>query len=416
VLRIWIFKIQERGLYGLKMFKIIYKEIKRKGKEMRKMKLVSLVGLAVVLVAAMIIMPACKETEPEIIVETVIETVTETVTETVEVKSPLTFEALRDMAEADAYEGEPAKGITLAFHNLGDVDFTVAVEESIVSEWALAGGNPDDLTLYDAAFDTAKAAQNHDIIIGSNPDAWIQFWYDANQNNLVGLRAREEGIPIIAVDIPVLGSTFMGANNFLAGKMIGDFIVDYIENVWGGWDEVDIVTTPYDPFSGDVVLLRVLTPLDVLAEKYGESAAYSTDSAQLDGSKVVLMDTQGGATAEKMGESISNILAANPDAEKVISISINAQGAQGVNAGADTLGRWDPDNWLLVTNGGEAQGFELMRDGILDGDVAYFPESYGKYLIPAVIAMFNGNPVPPEILVDHVMLTPDNLDDYYPES
>ena len=345
--------------------------------------------------------------------ETVV--VTETVIKEVEKESPFTFDKMREMAAARSYEGEPAKGIKIAFQNLGDVDFTVAVEESIVKEWELAGGNPDDLSLYDAAFDTAKAAQNHDIIIGAKPDVWIQFWYDAKQNNQVGVRAQEAGIPIIAVDIPVLGATFMGANNYKAGRLIGDFIVDYIENTWGGWDNVDLVTTPYDPFSGEVVLLRVLGPLDVLVEKYGESAAYDTAQGQVEGSKTVLLATSGGATAEKSSEAIKNVLSANPDAKNIVNISVNAQGASGIYAGADTLGRWDPESWLMVTNGGEAQGAQMMRDGIMDGDVAYFPENYGQYLIPAAIAIANGNPVPADILMDHIMLTPENLDEYYPQ-
>ena len=305
---------------------------------MKKIKLAValLITLAMILVG--LTFAGCKEekvAETTAAPETVV--VTETVIKEVEKESPFTYEKLKDMAEAGAYEGEPAKGLTLAFHNLGDVDFTVAVQESIISEWGLASGNPDDLTVLNADFDTTKASQNHDVIFGMKPDVWIQFWYDANQNNLVGLRAQEAGIPIIAVDIPVLGATFMGANNFKAGRMIGEFIVDYINNVWGSWDEVDLVTTPYDPFSGEVVLLRVLTPLDVLVENFGESASYNKESAQVEGSKVILLDTQGGATAEKMSEAMSNVLSANPDAEKVINISINAQGASGVYAGADTL-------------------------------------------------------------------------------
>ena len=50
--------------------------------KMKKVKQVSFIGFALVLVATLIILPACKETTPETVVETVVETVTETVTET----------------------------------------------------------------------------------------------------------------------------------------------------------------------------------------------------------------------------------------------------------------------------------------------------------------------------------------------
>lgn len=387
---------------------------------MSKLKFTGILFIAIVLILTVAITPGCKATTAEATSapETVIvkETVVETVIKEVEKVSPYTFDKLREMANARKYEDTPAKGIKVAFQNLGDVDFTVAVEKSIVDEWALAGGNKEDLTILSADFDTAKAAQNHDVIFGMKPDVWVQFWYDGKQNDLVGLRAQQEGIPIIAIDIPVLGATFMGANNYLAGRMIGEFIIEYAEKNWGGWDNVDMVTTPDAPFAGAVVNQRILGPLDVLFEKYGESAAYEIGKGQLEGSKIVLMPMSGATTAEVSSEVIRNILSAYPDAKKIVNISINAQGVAGVQAGADTLGRWNADDWLMVTNGGEQQGNQLMRDGLLDGDVAYFPENYGQYIIPAIIAIKMGNPVPPDILVDHIMLTPDNLDQYYPAS
>ena len=66
------------------------------------------------------VLQACSETTPGAITETVVETVTETVIETVEitVKSPFTYEALREMAKAGIYEGEPAAGHIIAFANI----------------------------------------------------------------------------------------------------------------------------------------------------------------------------------------------------------------------------------------------------------------------------------------------------------
>ena len=50
---------------------------------MSKLKLLSFAGLVVAIVTTLIILPACAEAEPEVVVETVTETVVETVTETV---------------------------------------------------------------------------------------------------------------------------------------------------------------------------------------------------------------------------------------------------------------------------------------------------------------------------------------------
>lgn len=389
---------------------------------MSKLKAISILFIAIALILTVAIIPGCKATTTETTAAETTATVAETTTAAAETtaapnpKDLYTFEKLREMANARKYEGEPAKGITLAYQNLGNVDFCNQVQQSIVDEWALAGGNPDDLTILSADIDATKAAQNADIIIGKKPNAWIQFWYDEKANALVAMRAKEAGIFMIGVDIPVQGFPFMGADNFKAGELIGNYIVDYIENTWGGWDKVDLVTSTYDPISGMGVLARVLHPLDVLQAKYGASAAYESGKSQLEGSKVVLLDTSGKASAEGVKEVMSNILSANPDAKKIVSITINAQYASGVQAAADTLGRWNPDDYLMVTNGGETQGIQMLRDGIDDGDVAYFPEKYGQYLVPAVIAYMNQNQIPAYIYMDHIMLTKDNIDTYYPKS
>ena len=384
---------------------------------MKKIKMIPVIGIAVVLIAALIILPSCTPAEEGTMVETVTETVVETVYETVEVtaENPYTFEALREMAKSgEPYEGAPAAGHTIAFQNiLKGYDFFDLVENSIVEQWELAGGNPDDLTLLVNDNDATKAAQNADIIYSKHPEVWIQFYGDEKANTQWARRSKEEGIFMIAIDIPVSGFPFMGVDNYYAGQLAGEFAVDYINNVWGGWDTVDLVGSEYAPAAGAVVALRTLVPLDYLIEAFGEEAAYDTNVAQVEGSKVVLVDSNGTPDAAK--EAWSNILAANPDAERIVSFNINTQGTSGVYAAAETLGRWDADNWLLMMNGCDDLGQELLRAGTADADVGYFPETYGEYLIPAALAQMYGNPVPSDIYIDHVIITLDNLDEYYPQ-
>ena len=145
---------------------------------MKKVKLITLIGMAVILVAALSILPACQGAT-ETVTETVVETVTETVTETVEVEaaeSPFTYEALREMANAGVYDGDPAAGHTLAFANIiKSFPFCTSVENNIIEEWGLAGGASDDLTILDNAADAALGIQNADIIFNKNPEVFLEF-------------------------------------------------------------------------------------------------------------------------------------------------------------------------------------------------------------------------------------------------
>ena len=48
------------------------------------------------------------------------------------------------------------------------------------------------------------------------------------------------------------------------------------------------------------------------------------------------------------------------------------------------------------------------------GDVAYFPETYGSIAVPAIIDAINGVTLPKNLLVNHEIITKDNIDEYYP--
>ena len=382
---------------------------------MKKIKLVTVLGLIVGLVVTLIILPACKEeaAAPEVVVETVIETVTETVTDTVEVvtESPFTYEKLREMADARQYEGEPASGHTLGFANLLKAfPFCTQVEDGIIEEWQLAGGSMDDLTVLDNAFDTNLSIQNADIIFGKNVEVFVEFQVDAKTNAMIAKKAELLGIFMMGVDIPVPGFPFMGVDNFNAGILAGEWAADKVEEVFGGWENVDLVLYFWSPPIGEVVGQRTLASIIPLTEAFGDEA-----DPDIEGSKGVLVDAGGGGPEEAQ-EATTGILAKYPDAENIVIFSVSDDATAAIQAGAELSGRWDADKWLVSSQGyvGELAG-NLIRTDIIDGSVAYFPENYSRYIIPGAVAYMYGNPVPPYLYVDNVMVTKDNIDEYYPE-
>ncbi len=377
---------------------------------MKKARLITFLGLVAALIATMIILPACKETAPEVVTETVVETVTETVIETVEVEaaeSPYTYEALREMAIAGAYEGDPAAGHTMAFANIiKSFPFCTSVENNIIEEWQLAGGSMDDLTVLDNVLDTALAVQNADIIFNKNPEVFLEFQVDAKVNAQIGRRAEELGIFIIAIDIPVPGFPFMGVDNYGTAVLTGNWAADQIDVVYGGWENVDRVFFLWNPVIGETVAMRIHGSRDVFKDRFGEEADDS-----IEGSKAVLVDA--GSTTDAAEAAMADILAAYPTDENIIVFCLNDQTAAGVQAAADIAGRWDPDKWMITSQGLDDLGIELIREGIIDGESAYFPEKYGEYLIPGALAYMYGNPVPSYMFIDNVIVTPDNIDEYY---
>jgi ribose transport system substrate-binding protein len=50
----------------------------------------------------------------------------------------------------------------------------------------------------------------------------------------------------------------------------------------------------------------------------------------------------------------------------------------------------------------------------LIGSVAFFPEKYGDGLLILALEILSGRSVPPAVFIKHQLITPDNVDHYYP--
>jgi len=50
----------------------------------------------------------------------------------------------------------------------------------------------------------------------------------------------------------------------------------------------------------------------------------------------------------------------------------------------------------------------------LIASVAYFPEKYGTRLLRLAVDIIERKPTPPAVFIKHQLITPDNVDHYYP--
>jgi len=336
-------------------------------------------------------------------------TVVETVIETVEIddSSPYSFELLREMAKTGDYIGDPASGHSLAFANIDrSLPYCVLIEESIRQEWELAGGSGGSLFVLDNMSDPDMAIINAKAIFEKRPGAFLQFQADALTNASIGKKADEEGIYIIAIEVPVPGAPFMGINNYDAALLAGDRAAEIIIDRYGGWENIDRVVYLDSSKTGVGAQLRILGSKNVFIERFGSGAdegATETKAAAFDG--VI--------TADDGEEAITGLLNDYPEDENIVVFCLNDSIAMGVYNGAQKLDRWDLDKWLIISHGLDDRGEELIWSGILDAGIAYFPEKYGKYLIPAALAHIYENPVPAYIYMENIVIGSDNIDEYY---
>ncbi len=314
-----------------------------------------------------------------------------------------TYEGYLALAkQGKPFPGAPGKGKKLAFANFSvSFPFCASVEKNIKEVAALAGFDPADVIILDNQFNATVGLQNSDIVLSKRPDAFIEFQVDAKVNAIVGRKFKTAGIPVVAVDIEVPGSPFMGVDNYGAAYQTGQWIAEQVDKKWGGAAGVDLIVLGGITQAGEAVMLRSLGTKDALVDKYGKDFE----------KKIEFQDVV--STAETAQPVIAAVLAKYPDAKHVVISCVNDQTTRGAISAVQAAGTLKREDVILVAQGLDASGVDMLKNREIDGDLAYFPEHYGWYTVSAALAMMQKQPVPPYMFVENVMVTPDTVGKWY---
>ena len=316
------------------------------------------------------------------------------------------YEKYRQCAkEGKPYPSLPGKGKKLGLaHFHATEPFCIALEEGITRQAKLAGFDKDDMIVMDNQYNSVLGMKNADIMLAKRPAGFIECQVDEKINRSIGRKFTAAGIPIVAVDVSVPGFPFMGVDNWNVAVMGGKEMARLIKEQWGGWDAVDMVVLLQMPYGGKRTMQRSEGFAAALKKEFGEKVE----------KKIVRADG-GPGQSEKAKIAMDDVLAAHPKAKKIAVTSVDEQTMAGVIASLQGAGRWNADDIIVITLGGDGLGQFQIRKGLSDAGIAFFPERYGQYIIPAMCAMMQGQPVPPEIYVENEVLTKENIDKYYPK-
>lgn len=292
----------------------------------------------------------------------------------------------------------------IGFANLTTgVDFITAVESGIVSA-AEAAGNIE-LVIANNNLDGATALNNAENFVAQGVDGVIEFQTDEKFGNVIMnlFQNTTPPIPVIAIDIPMPGATFFGADNYKAGRMAGEAGGDYANENWGG--KVDYILVLELPQSGPIPAARMQGQVDGIQSKLENPVPEEN---------IIRLDSKN--TQDVAFKVVSDALPLIPKDANIIAVQINDDTAQGTAAALEAAGR--AENSIIVGQGAVESGLtEMLKPNSLYlGATAYFPELYGSKIIPAMIDLLECRPVPPAIYVDHVFVTKDNICEVLPES
>jgi len=290
----------------------------------------------------------------------------------------------------------------VGFANLvRDITFTIDVEDSI--QRAADATGCVNLSIFDNELDGATALANADNMITLGVDGVIEFQTDEKFGLVIMDKFRAQNIPVIAIDIPMPGATFFGADNYRAGFMAGEAMGQAFQERFP--DSDPLLFLGELPQSGPIPAARITGILEGVRSIYPELD---------DETQVVRFDSKN--TLEESRTQMSNLIQTVPEGTKFMGAAINDGSTIGMQAAIETAGRAD-DAILVSQNADRTFREEVCNnpESVILGSTAYFPEKYGDKLIPTILMLLQGQAVPPSVYVDHVFLTLDNIAEYYPD-
>ncbi len=296
--------------------------------------------------------------------------------------------------------GGSEKRYKIGFANLTeDIPFAVRVREGIEKATKEAGNV--DLVVADNKLDGATALNNANNFVTQQVDGVIEFQTDEKFGKSIMEKFKEKNIPVIAIDIPMPGATFFGVDNSRAGEMAGKGLGEWVKKNWGG--KVDALVMLELPQSGPVPAARLRGQRDGLESVIGK----------IPEDKVRHLDSKN--TLEEARKLVADTLTTLPGAHHIAVVCINDDTALGAVAAAEAAGR-KGDIASVAVDGSDRGREELRKAGSPHkGTTASFPEKYGAKIVPAMLKKFKGEDLPESFFTDHVFLTKENVDKYYPD-
>jgi ribose transport system substrate-binding protein len=288
---------------------------------------------------------------------------------------------------------------TIGFANQSEeLAFAIDVRRGL--ERAVKMSNNIDLVVADNKLSPEEALRVADNLIERNVDLVIEYQIDERTNNRIMEKFQQAAIPVIALDIPVVGATFFGVDNYRAGQMAGNALGKWVAENWAG--EFDKLIVLEEPRAGSLVGARIRGQIDGLQEIVGPVKEV----------KKICLDC--GNTSSMTEAQVNKILQRFPNHHRFAVISFNDDAAIGALRAAKGLGR--EGDVAVVGQGADRLVREEIRkrDSRIIGSTAYMPERYGEQLMEIALRILRGKPNAPAVYIKHVFIDASNIDQYYP--
>jgi ribose transport system substrate-binding protein len=294
-------------------------------------------------------------------------------------------------------------GKKIGYISLGEqVPFAVLVSNGIKEQAKIAGV---DLVFCDSKLDTPTALACAQQFAVQGVQGVLNF--NVDQKASPQICDAYNNVPTIAIDItqPPCEVAFMGANNHEAGRIAGAAMGKYAKETW------NCEYTAYISLESTGAKAASDARMGGFRDGFKESCPIINEKIQPDVDRT-----------DKAIGTMADVFTATPG-NRLVVVGINEDGVIGALAAAKTLGR-EKDVFVAGQGADEFAWKDIACNPQYVASTMYFPENYGKTLIPAILDILSGKAVTPDgaggtvpknLFTTHKLVNKDNIRDFYPQ-
>ena len=286
-----------------------------------------------------------------------------------------------DEAATSSDDSAKSKG-TIGFSvlTLGNPFFSV-IAENVRNE---AAKNGYDVIVVDGDRDVQKQANQIDDFLTKGVSAIILNPCDRISIGTAVRKANEAGVPVFTCDLKCVAegakvTSHVGSDNLQGGRLAGDAMIEALGESGG---KVLVVHFP----QANSCQLRVQGFKEVIG-------AYN--QGLVTGMIEVVAELDGGGVRDEGYKVTEDTLQAHPDLAGIF--AINDPSALGARAALEKAGK--QDEVKIVAFDGQPEGKQAIKDGKIFADPVQFPDKIGTKTVQLIMAYFNGEEVPEEVLI-----------------
>jgi ribose transport system substrate-binding protein len=294
-------------------------------------------------------------------------------------------------------------GKKIGYISLGEqVPFAVLVSNGIKDQAKVAGA---ELVFCDSKLDTPTALACAQQFAVQGVQGVLNF--NVDQKASPQICDAYKNVPTIAIDItqPPCEVAFMGANNHEAGRIAGSAAGKFAKETWA------CDYTAYISLESTGAKAASDARMGGFRDGFKEYCPIVNEKIQPDVDRT-----------DKAIGTMADVFTATPG-NRLVVVGINEDGVIGALAAAKTLGR-EKDVFVAGQGADEFAWKDIACNPQYIASTLYFPENYGRTLIPAMIDILNGKQVTPDgaggtvpknLFTPHQMVNKDNIRDFYPQ-